>query len=220
MTKSELDPRDALRGCLIHIRQTSDAIDEATKQRSDHVAAGDLDLVRRTTKRITDLKSDLAALEEGRALLEARVAGLDTEQRIAACDTAADELKPSLEGVCGAIERLEEALLAAAAAHANVLAAYAAFGEARQAHDAALPRVPNWRAGFTLETFRARLTDLLEDCARWGLDRITPAALQRHDDRRWSATHRVRASAYVDDLKSAVREIEAERAAEDAKAHV
>lgn len=160
---STTDPREALRNCETHIRQTNEAIDEAGRQRADAVAAGDLDLVRRVTKRITDLKGDLAALEQGHGLIVAKVAQLDSEARIATCDNAAEELKPSLEQVCAAIERLEEALLASGAAYAAVDKAYADFENARTTRYSAFPRFESWRASFGLDVFRAYLNEALQE---------------------------------------------------------
>jgi hypothetical protein len=213
MAKPELDPREALRNCGIHARQINEQIAEADKQRSDAVAAGDLDAVRRINRRVSDLKNDLATLVEGRALFEARVAKLDAEGRIAACDAAAEGMKPALEEVCAAIEQLEEQLLLAGRTYTLVQEKFKAFEEARAACAKALPMVPHWRASFTIDVFRAYLSDALEFGGRRGLDRIYWAILEEHD-RRWSAITRERAAEYVANLKSAVREVEEERAAQ------
>jgi hypothetical protein len=47
----ELDPREALRNCGVHARQINEQIADADKQRSDAVAAGDLDAVRKINRR-------------------------------------------------------------------------------------------------------------------------------------------------------------------------
>jgi hypothetical protein len=106
------------------------------------VADGDLDRVRKSTRRIGDLKADLDALSQGRALLEAQVAR-DSEARIVACDVAAAELQPSLEDVCTAIERFEEALIAANAAYIEVGKAHGRFEAARSACKSSLPDLPS-----------------------------------------------------------------------------
>jgi hypothetical protein len=166
------DPREALRNCQVHIRQINEAIDAAHVQRSDAVAAGDLDLVRKLNKRIADLQSDLSTLEEGRKLFEARAAKLDSEDRIAACDAATEELKPAMEQVCAAIERLEDLLIAAGAGYAEVLKVYGEYEQARVARAGALPKVPHWRAKFDLGVFRAYLNEALADSGKYGLEKI------------------------------------------------
>jgi hypothetical protein len=211
MAKPELDPRDALRNCVVHIRQTNDAIAEADRQRGDAVAEGDLAAVRKINRRLVDLKDDLASLEEGRALFEAQVAKLDSAARIAACDAAAEEMKPALEEVCAAIERLEELLLAAGAAYVEVGKAYEQFGEARSARSEALPKVPYWRASFTLDAFRAFLNEALEDGGKYGFEKTGWEILERRR-LRWSAIQREYAAEYIENLKSAVREVEEELA--------
>jgi hypothetical protein len=46
------DVHEALRNCVVHIRQTNDAIVEADRQRTDAITEGDLDVVRRVNKRL------------------------------------------------------------------------------------------------------------------------------------------------------------------------
>src|SRR5215475_1777985 len=104
MTKTNgTDPRDALRGCLIHIKQTGEAIATAEAQRSDAVSVGDLASVRRATKHLADLRSDLDALTEGRKLLEAKVVELDSADRIKAVDAAIEQIRPQIEEVIVAV---------------------------------------------------------------------------------------------------------------------
>jgi hypothetical protein len=71
-TKKE-DPRDALRNTQVHIKQVTEAIAETERQRSEAVAGGDLESLRKYNRRIADLKSDLGSLEEGRGLFAAQV---------------------------------------------------------------------------------------------------------------------------------------------------
>jgi hypothetical protein len=182
------DVRETLRDCVAHIGHTSDAITEAQRLRDAAVVDGDLDPVRKARRRITDLTMDRDALSQGRALLEAQVAKLDSEARIAACDAAAEGMKPALEEVCGAIERLENALIAAGAASVQVDEAYTKFAAARSSCSAAPPNVPDWRAGFSLVGFKANMKNALADCSRWSLERINQSILQ--SERRWSAKQR------------------------------
>jgi hypothetical protein len=211
MAKPDLDPRDALRNCVVHIRQTNDAIAEAEGQRGEAVAAGDLAAVRKINKRIAELKDDLGSLAEGRVLFEAQVGKLDAEARIAATDAAAEEMKPALDEVCAAIEQVEDLLLQAGKAALLVKEKFAAFEAVRRARYEALPRVPDWRASFNLGVYGAYLSEALEYGGKSGLEKIGWAVLEQRD-RRWSATTREYAAKYVDDLKSAVREVEEERA--------
>jgi hypothetical protein len=194
---------------LGHIEETASAIAEAQRLRDVAVADGDLDRVRKTSRRITDLKMDLDALAQGKTLLEAQVAKLDSEARIAACDTAAAELRPSLEDVCSAIEQFEDALIVAGGARVAVDKAYEAFVASRSARRSSLPDMPYY-LDFTLQTFRSVLDAALEDCARWGFDRIERCI---NHEQRWSAKQRAAAEAYVADLQSKQRSIEEERAA-------
>lgn len=212
MAKPDLDPRDALRNCGIHARQIGDQIAEADKQRGEAVAAGDLDLVRKINRRLADLKNDLATLAEGRELFEAQVAKLDAEARIAATDAAAEEMKPALDEVCAAIEQVKDQLLQAGQAALLVKEKFKAFEAVRSARYEALPRVPDWRAGFNIGVYGAYLSEALQYGGKSGLEKIGWAVLEQRD-RRWSAITREYAAKYVEDLKSAVRELEEERAA-------
>jgi hypothetical protein len=214
---SQPDPREALRNCGVHARQLNDQIAEADKQRSDAVATGDLDAVRKISRRVADLKNDLVTLAEGSALFEARVAKLDADDRIAACDAATEELKPALEEVCAAIEKLEELLLAAGAAFVEVGKTYERFEAARVSCSAALPSVPYWRASFRLDGFKSFVTEALADSSKWGFEKIGWRILEQRR-LRWSALQREYAADYVANLKSAIREIEQERAEQLAEA--
>jgi hypothetical protein len=211
MAKIE-DPREALRGCHVHIRQTGDAIDEATKQRAEHVAAGDLELVRRTTKRIGDLKSDLAALEEGRVLLEHRVDQLASAERLAAADAAIETVRPALEDLCTLVEEFETRLFEAGTLKAKIDEHFATYG---LKYPGALPRLPNY-SDFTLNGLNARIKQALTDAAREDFAKIdyllddTSTGTRRLP----SVLLRERAAAFVTDLRAKVRELE------EAKAHV
>jgi hypothetical protein len=213
-TKKPIDPHDALRDCRIHISQITAAIAETEAQRCAAVVEGDLELVRRHNKRIADLKGDLDALQQGRQLFEAQVTKLDSEQRIAACDQASEELKPYLDKVCAALEQTEDRLIEAGAAFNDALNLYEEFNTARSVRVAILPKAEPWRASFSLDVWRACLTETFESFSkgRGDLAKIAWYITEWHKGR-WSATARRRADEYIANLKSVVREIEEDRAA-------
>jgi hypothetical protein len=209
----ELDPREALRNCGVHARQINEQIAEADKQRSDAVAAGDLDAVRKINRRVADLKNDLVTLAEGRALFETRVAQLDAGDRIAACDAAIEQLKPLAEAVIVLVEQLEAKLVEAGALKALI---DAKFEEYRAGYPSILPRLP-WYRSFELQTFESKLKQAFEDCSRSGLEKIDSHLdhynFNNHTRRKPSAALREGLAKFIDDLRGTVRELETERAA-------
>ena len=76
-----------------------------------------------------------------------------------------------------------------------------------------LPKVPHWRASFKLDVFRAHLYEALVDSGKYGFEKIDWRILEHRG--RWSALQREYAAECIEDLRSAVREIEADRAAEE-----
>ena len=84
----EPDPKDELRRNGVHLRQTTEALAEADKQRQAYIEAGDLEAVRKIDKRIADLTSDKRALSERRVLLAKQAAEADLAYRIQARDIA------------------------------------------------------------------------------------------------------------------------------------
>jgi hypothetical protein len=203
---------EALRNCLVHIGQVKQSLVEADSQRADAIAASDLAAVRKTNRRIADLKDDLAALEEGRGTLERKVAQLAGAERLAAADAAIEEIRPALEELCALVEAFEIKLIEAANAKAAVDKAFEAY---RSSWPKGLPRLPAY-SDFTMSGFTARLQQALTDCAREGLERADYLL----DDtstgtrRRPSLLLRERAAAFLNELRAKVRELE------EAKAHV
>jgi hypothetical protein len=204
------NPRDALRNCVVHIFQLGEQIAEATRQRGAHVAAGDLALVRRTNKHIDDLKSDLAALAEGRALIEQRVAQLDSEERLAAADSAIETLRPLLEELCAMVERMEGMLVEAGNLKSEIDKRYEAF---RLGIPINVPRLPAY-SDFTLAGLNARLQQALTDCAREDISRMDYLIddVTTGERRRPSRLLRARVEAFVNDLRAKVREVEETKA--------
>jgi hypothetical protein len=82
MAKSEPDPATELRNNAVALKQVTAAIDEATAQRTDAIAAGDLEIVKRFDKRLADLRSELAFRKERRVLLAQQAAEADLAYRI------------------------------------------------------------------------------------------------------------------------------------------
>ena len=206
------DVHEALRNCVVHIRQTNDAIVEADRQRTDAITEGDLDVVRRVNQRIADLKGDLAALEEGRCMLGRKVAQLASTERLAVADAAIEAIRPALEELISLAEVFEVKFVEAAAAKAAIDKAFVTY---RETWPKGLPRLPGY-ADFSLSGFTARLQQALTDCAREGLEKADYLL----DDtstgprKRPSVLLRERAAAFVNELREKVRE------AEEAKAHV
>jgi hypothetical protein len=217
---TELDPREALRNCGIHARQINEQIAEADKQRSDAVAAGDLDAVRRINRRVSDLKNDLVTLAEGRALFEARVAKLDSEERIAACDAAIEKIGPPAAAIIALVEELEAELDRAAATKVAIDAKYAEY---RDGYPKILPKL-EWYRDFNLSSLDWQLKTAMEHCAREGFHKIG-RYIDHHngntgESRKPSAALRESLATFVDNLRSSVREREDERATKEAKVHV
>ena len=156
------DVHEALRNCLVHIGQVKQSLVEADSQRAEAIAASDLAAVRKTNRRIADLKDDMAALEEGRGLLERKAAQLASEERLAAADAAIETIRPALEELCALVEEFETRLVEAGALKAKIDEQFAAYG---LKYPGALPRLPNY-SDFTLNGLNARIKQALTDAAR------------------------------------------------------
>jgi hypothetical protein len=197
MAKSEADPRDDLRRNAVHLRQTTEALAEATGQREAAVIAGDLEIVRKIDKRIADLTSDKRALTERRVLLAQAAAEADLEFRRQSRDIAINStVAPALARVIEQIEVFERTLGESAAAYAAIKQSFKAYTDAWPKD---VPPAPAY-AEFTLAGLAALLKLALTHTSRQG---DFENVMHRFGDELPSAALRRQANAFLADLKAA-----------------
>jgi hypothetical protein len=197
MAKSEPTPKDELRDNATALRQVTTAIEEATAQRTDAIAAGDLEIVKRVDKRLADLRSELAFRKERRVLLAQQAAEADLAARTAARNEAiATTVEPKLDAVVAAIGDFEAKLQECAASYSAIKQS---FSDYTRAWPAAVPPAPAHQE-FTLSGMAALMRLALTNTAKMG---DFEHVMRRFGDELPSAALRRQANAYVADLKAA-----------------
>jgi hypothetical protein len=197
MAKPDPTPQDELRNNATALRQVTTALEEATAQRTDAIAAGDLEIVKRLDKRLADLRSELAFRKERRVLLAQQAAEADLAARTQARDVAINStVAPALVMVIDHIQQFEAKLTEAAAAYAAIKQA---FADHTRAWPAAVPPAPAWQE-FTLSGMSALMKLALTNTARMG---DFEHVMRRFGEELPSVALRRQANAYLADLKAA-----------------
>jgi hypothetical protein len=197
LAKPEPDPKDELRRNGVHLRQTTEALAEATGRREAAGVAGDLEIVRKIDKRIADLTSDKRALTERRVLLAQQAAEADLAYRTQARDVAINStVAPALARVVDGIQQFEAKLTEAAAAYSAIKEAFTSY---TRSWPAAVPPAPAY-ADFTLAGLHALMKQALQHTGRQGDFEFV---MHRFGDELPSAALRRQADAFVSDLKAA-----------------
>lgn len=197
MAKPEPTPQEDLRNNATALRQVTAAIDEATAQRTDAIAAGDLEIVKRFDKRLSDLRSELAFRKERRALLARAAVEADLSARTAARNEAITAtVEPKLDAVVAAIEQFERQLTEAAASYAAIKVA---FQDYVRAWPPAVPPAPAYQE-FTLAGLHALMKQALHHTGKMGDFEFI---MHRFGDNLPSAALRRQAARFVADLKAA-----------------
>jgi hypothetical protein len=119
-SKQPADLQEQLRRNAVTIRQTVEAIAAADAQRVEAVRSGELEIVRRIDKRIADLNTDYAALEEQHDWLASEAAGADRARREERRLAAVADRKARLGAREVSAQKLDEGLAQLSAAFANL----------------------------------------------------------------------------------------------------
>jgi hypothetical protein len=205
--QNPVTPRDELRDCVTHLRQTVDAIAAAQAQRAEFVAAGNLVECRKIDARIADLMSDKRALFERRGLLARQAASAELQVRLLARNVAIDsEVEPKLEAVLKQIAVFEGLLAQAALAYGNIKTRFVDYTRAWPA------QVPPPRFGdFTLEGLSALMKQALNLTGRQGDFEFIMGRF--HGDELPSVALRRQVATFLEDLRT--QELPAKAPAED-----
>jgi hypothetical protein len=218
MAKPDLDLTDRQRNNAIALRQVREAIDETTAQRVALIQAdGDLAEIRRLKKRLDDLQADAAVYEQKRELLELEADKAESARRLREAEAAIATLRAPLEEIIAEQVELEADVDRACARKLLINAKYEAY---KAAYPKILPRF-EWFRDFTLQGLDWHLTEGMKSAAHEGFHKLSRYIgswdSSTGDYRKPSVALRESLAAFLDNLRSSVREREDERAAKNSK---